>query len=372
MPAGAGMTAEGEATEATYAPFPIFSRFALHDRPFLDADGPVMLIRRFLSTAFLLVLSGAAVAAEPPRLSLPLRCEPGMNCFIQSYVDHDPGPASTDFNCGARTYDTHNGTDFRVRSMRDKARGVDVIAAADGVVRGVRDGMQDISVRVIGSAALGGRDCGNGVMLDHGGGWTSQYCHMAQGSIAVREGARVRRGEPLGRVGLSGNTEFPHVHVTIRKDGTVVDPFAYGKAPASCGGGTSLWTPEVTAALPYRSRILLAQGFADGPVSAEDLDTGRIEDRRPNRDSAALTAWVRLIGIETGDAVRLVLTGPDGRVLAENRPEASDRPKAQLHVFVGRKRPPEGWPTGRFTATVSVQREGRAVTEERFAFDLAQ
>lgn len=329
-----------------------------------------MFFRGSLFFVLFAVAAPAGFAGEPPRFSLPLRCDAGATCFIQSYVDHDPGPASTDFNCGARTYDTHNGTDFRVRSMRDKARGVDVLAAADGVVRGVRDGMQDISVRVIGAAALGGRDCGNGVMVDHGGGWTSQYCHMAQGSIAVREGMRVGRGDALGRLGLSGNTEFPHVHVTIRKNGTVVDPFAYGKPPSSCGGGTSLWTPEVTAALPYRSRILLAQGFADGPVSAEDLDTGRIEDRRPNRDSAALTAWVRLIGIETGDALRLVLTGPDGRVLAENRPEASDRPKAQVHLFVGRKRPAEGWPTGRFTATLSVLRDGRPVSEERFTFDL--
>ncbi len=329
-----------------------------------------MLLRStLLIAAGLFSLMPSALRAEPPRLSPPLRCEPETGCFIQSYVDHDPGPGSSDFACGARTYDGHNGTDFRIRSLRAQA---EVLASADGVVKGARDGMQDVSVRVIGKSALGGRECGNGVVVEHGDGWSTQYCHMAQGSVTVKDGARVRRGDVLGRVGLSGNTEFPHVHLTVRQNGKVVDPFAYGRPPAACNAGVSLWTPEAASAFAYRSRILLARGFADGPVTGEEIDTGTVEDRRPIPASAAVVAWVRLIGVEAGDAPKLVLTGPDGTVLSENKPEVQDRAKAQIHLFVGRKRPPEGWPPGTYAAALSVLRDGKTVSEERFTMDLGR
>ena len=44
-------------------------------------------------------------------------------------------------------------------------------------------------------------------------------------SIVVKKGQRVAMGAILGQVGLSGKTQFPHVHLSVRHNGTVVDPF---------------------------------------------------------------------------------------------------------------------------------------------------
>ena len=110
-------------------------------------------------TAFLiaLLLAGAARAQMPTDLALPLDCEPGASCWVVRYVDHDPGPGAIDYACGPVTGDGHKGTDFALRDLRVMAEGVEVRAAAGGVVDALRDGVPDISVDEGGSEAIAGR-----------------------------------------------------------------------------------------------------------------------------------------------------------------------------------------------------------------------
>ena len=137
-------------------------------------------------------------------LALPLDCTLNQSCFVQHLPDHDPSPGTRDFTCGTLTYDGHDGTDFALPSLAAMAEGVKVLAAAPGIVRGVRDGVPDIAVSDPAAPPLQGRDCGNGVAITHEGGWETQYCHMKQGSVRVKVGDRVETGMPLGEVGLSG------------------------------------------------------------------------------------------------------------------------------------------------------------------------
>ena len=107
------------------------------------------------------------------------------------YVDLDPGPGFKDYMCGTRLgEDGHSGTDFAIPSLAAMRAGVPVLAAADGRVRNIRDGMEDVSVAVIGQAAIEGRNCGNGLAIQHGDGWETQYCHLRKGSVAVQPGER--------------------------------------------------------------------------------------------------------------------------------------------------------------------------------------
>ncbi len=68
-------------------------------------------------------------------------------------------------------------------------------------------------------------DCGNGLVIDHGDGWQTQYCQRKQGSVRGNNGQTVAAGDVLGQVGLSGRTLFPHLHISARKDGETVGPF---------------------------------------------------------------------------------------------------------------------------------------------------
>jgi murein DD-endopeptidase MepM/ murein hydrolase activator NlpD len=318
------------------------------------------------------VLAMPAPAGDAIVLDLPLQCALGTTCAIQQYVDHDPSPAARDYQCGTLSYDGHNGTDFRLPTLAAQRAGVNVLAAANGVVARVRDQMQDVSIAASGVVAVGNRMCGNGVIVTHRDGWETQYCHLEKDSVRVRPGQGVVAGTPLGRVGLSGATVFPHLHFTVRHHGAIVDPFAFGAAADSCGGGVPLWRASLRAALRYRAREVLNAGFSAAPVSMDAVEAGDgIELKPDSADPAAIVAYVRSIGLKAGDVQQLLIRAPDGSVVLEHAANRLERNQAQSLLFAGKARPAGGWPGGRYWATYRVLLDGQVVLEHSFSVPLA-
>lgn len=312
----------------------------------------------------------ASPEARAIELGLPLDCEIGRTCFIQNYVDHDRSGGTSDYKCGALTYDGHDGTDFRLPTLAMQHKGVDVLAVADGQVLRTRDGVADISVSAPGAPPVAGHECGNGALIAHADGWQTLYCHMARGSLRVKPGDRVKAGQSIGQVGLSGKTEFPHVHLTVRLRGEVVDPFAFGASEGSCGGGTALWNPSLRNALAYRAPAVLNTGFANGPVTMDQVEADDGAKLAPGLEGAALVAFARAIGLKRGDVLRLSITGPDGRTFVDKTEEPLERDKAQVLIFVGKKRPPEGFRPGAYRAEYFVIRDGKVLLQRTFEVSL--
>lgn len=314
-----------------------------------------------------LALPAATSAQGPaaPQLGVPLACEIGRTCEIQHYMDRDPGPGVLDYRCGPQTYEKHSGIDIRLLDMAAQRRGVDVLAAAPGRVARLRDGVADISIRAPGAPSVANQECGNGVVIDHGGGWETQYCHMARGSLRVKVGDAVAAGAPLGRVGLSGATEFPHLHMTVRQAGRTVDPFAPATvARGACNAQAGLWTPQARAALGYKLGAVLNAGFSTGPVTAADIEAGGIPPA--SRTGPYLVAYARAITLQAGDVVAFELKAPDGAVLASATAPPLPRWQAQGFRFVGKKTPPGGWPAGTYVADYRVLRNGKVAVSRRF------
>lgn len=97
----------------------------------------------------------------------------------------------------------HTGMDIGAKT------GTDVIASAGGTV--------------IMSQYYGGY--GNCIIIDHGGGVSTLYAHMSK--LIAKNGDTVAAGEPIGKVGSTGNSTGPHLHFEVRINGETKDPKKY-------------------------------------------------------------------------------------------------------------------------------------------------
>lgn len=315
--------------------------------------------------AFHLSFALAIAALQPPppdsapALGFPVECVVGETCLIQKLVDHDPGPGRRDYRCGLLTTNGHDGVDIRLRTMADMRTGFAVVAAAPGTVLRTRDGEPDRSVED--RAVLDGKDAGNAVVIDHGDGWQTQYSHLRQGSISVRPGQRVGSGERIGLIGLSGNSEFPHLHFTVRHRGEAVDPFVGGATPAPCNveaRPAGLWAAATARSLGYTPTAVIAGGLAS------TVPPKAVAERDPppglGGRQAPLILWVDTIGARAGDRQHFSIAGPDGQIVHDQQ-SLVEGGGLSWFAYSGKRAPPTGWPGGRYTGRYLLKRGGATV-----------
>lgn len=110
-----------------------------------------------------------------------------------------------------RSYETHPGVDIPVPS------GTAIKAPADGIVKTAHPNHN--------------RQCGGTIDIDYGNGFWSRFCHVKR--VDVSQGSTVKRGQVVGLSGGGsddpgrGNSQGPHLHFTLKKDGKLVDPMNY-------------------------------------------------------------------------------------------------------------------------------------------------
>ncbi|MCL1470033.1 M23 family metallopeptidase [Argonema antarcticum] len=281
--------------------------------------------------------STVETAANPPnsfKLGLPINCTLGQDCFIMHYVDRDPSPTEVDFGCGRQTYDGHNGVDFAIPDERIMAAGVAVKAAAAGKVLRVRDGVPDRRVAdQTDKGNVQGIECGNGVVIDHGNGWQTQYCHLRNGSIVVKPDTSVEAGTVLGMVGESGLASFPHVHLTVRYQDKVVDPFVGANAGPGCRVDRKpIWQQPIS----YVPTGTIRAGFATQPPDMAAIWSGRFSETELPQNSPALIFWVQAYGVLKGDRQEFQLIAPDGKPFAVRKQELQSPSRSWLS-YVGKR-----------------------------------
>lgn len=298
----------------------------------------------------------ALPAASEPVLTLPVDCILGETCHIQQYVDRDAGDGYRDYQCGNLAYDGHKGTDFSLPNLEAMKEGVNVIAAAPGVVRGVRDGVEDRFYTIDNADAVKGKECGNGLVVRHDNGWETQYCHLKKGSVRVRTGYKVKRGTVLGEIGLSGKTQFPHLHLSVRHKGKVVDPFSTGDVTACNEQAGTLWR----AAPDYLPGGMIEAGFSDRVPEYDEIHAGTAKQTQMAPDAGAMVLYGFAYGGRKGDIIRIDIQGPQG--FQASYDSVLEKNLARFFRAYGKRLKKTRWPSGNYDGIVTMIRDGEVIS----------
>lgn len=178
----------------------------------------------------------------------------------------------------------HYGCDFV--GGTDKCAATDsIIAFEDGIVTKATN---DIDGRVPSE--------GNAVVIEHANGISTCYYHMKKGSVRVKAGDTVSRGEVLGYMGSTGNSTGAHLHFGIKKSGKWVDPLPYLTGKKTLGFDRREFGFRTLKYL-YKGRdVMLAQLL----LNARDGAGLDVDGSYGPKTRAAVTAYQKKTGISEG------------------------------------------------------------------------
>ncbi|MGA8145407.1 MAG: M23 family metallopeptidase [Candidatus Acidiferrales bacterium] len=151
---------------------------------------------------------------------------------------------------------TYQGDSTDNRNYR--AYGKEIHAVADGVVTQMKDGIPQnipnqppivpITLETVG---------GNHVIMEIGDGLYAFYAHMQPGSVRVKVGDKVRRGQVLGLLGNSGNSSEPHLHFHICNTNSELgcEGLPYAFTSYELEGKGDGWKPSDSHGAPVRHEM---------------------------------------------------------------------------------------------------------------------
>jgi len=177
---------------------------------------------------------------------------------------------------------------------------------------------------------------------------------MRRGSVIVKSGDYIRQGSKLGLVGLSGLTEMPHAHLSVRHNGDVIDPF--NPINSSCDAGVqSLWKPGIMADIGLPQSAVYHLGFTGETPDIERARNGDYDGDTISANAKALVFWADMFWVEPTDKITLSITAPNGSKFASTT-DTPDNIQARRIIFVGKKNKGKPWPVGTYEGTVQIKR----------------
>lgn len=289
---------------------------------------------KIITSLYLLI---STAYAHSNKILFPLECELGKSCWISSLPRHYVQDKYLDFRCGSITYKNNDGTDIALKDIKQMQQGVSVIAPISGIVEVKQDDIIDISAKDIGNKSAKGKECGNEIVISNDE-MLIQLCHLKNKSIRVNVGDKIKAGDIIGKVGLSGSTEYPHLHMSVRDKSDTrereIDPF-YG-AQSDCGlKPQSLWSNPELMEKQATTGLIYNYGFAFENITLERSISGDYTYLQPEYP-ATFIAFVDIFSVNKGDKLTISILDARNNVLAKREHEFA-KYQTRYFLFVEKK-----------------------------------
>lgn len=299
---------------------------------------------------FLMCFIKPSMAIE---LQFPVACRLMSDCWITNHVDLNNNINQIeDYMCGQKGTDNNKSTHISLGSKGAMEKNIPAIAAADGIIKTAEN--------------IGGF-CGNRVLIDHGKGWESSYCHLKPETIIVKPNQKVKQGQILGAIGMSGQADWPRLSYAIMRNGMVFDPFSGGTTLEGCNPKAKpMWISGVNP--PYEPAHVTSIGFTVGTVSNAQILNGTVKSAAVIMESTPqLSLYSLLMNIQKGDDITMKIIEPSGRILNEAKIIA-DSDRNYYPIYFSTMRQNRLWDKGNYRGMMTVTRRvhGNLITTGQY------
>ena len=234
------------------------------------------------------------------QLHTPIEGVYGREYIIVNYVDWGISFTIKDGNCGTKSYNGHQGTDFVIRSFPLMDSGIYVLAVDTGIVTFTQDGLFDRNMTSVPSLGLG-----NYIALKHSNLLYTYYGHLKKYSLLVSIGDTVLPGQRIAKIGSSGNSTDPHLHFELWYDSSYfIDPFK-----GSCGNSISYWKNTIVYDTVFN---IWESGLINFVPILDSLRERGTPREYFHASDNYVTYWNLQYGIKNGDSTRIEWYKPNG------------------------------------------------------------
>lgn len=313
---------------------------------------------------FVLAFFMTATQAAAIEFLFPVSCQVMGNCWITNHVDLDDRIGRVqDYMCSDKATDNNQSTHISLAGRAYILKSPPVLAAADGRVIEAIDGYPDTAAPLRGESF-----CGNRILIRHDDGWETSYCHLRKDSLTVRPGETVRAGQPIARIGMSGQADWPRLSFATLRNGMVFDPFSGRTSIEGCSKEThSLWAGGINP--PYEPASVSNAGFTVGDISNAAILNGTAQNATIMKNEVPrLSLWALMMNLRKGDRISMSVQTPDGRILTEIN-ETVTEDSLYYPIYLSKRRGGFLWEPGEYKGLVTITRRvnGNDITSGRIA-----
>lgn len=273
---------------------------------------------------FAVIVSSSAIAL-PLELNFPAACKANTDCWI--------------------IHSDEKGTDIALKSIKEMDKGVPVLAAEYGNVILINNDQKDETYY------------GNSVVIEHRDGWKTIYTHLKPGSIIVKEGRRVRKGDKIAEIGMSGKVYFPQLRFMAFKDGELQIP---------------LWETRLKKEIKAQDFVVANMGIAEELPLFEKVREDSYENTELYNDAGAVYLWVYGFNFKKGDLLKFSAQDPQNeRIL--NQAFLIDRNFEENFYNIKIEKTDDSFKPGEYTAKMEFIRPVTGIAKEySFGFNLKE